>query len=326
MGYKRAMRALIAASNRANRESRAYQRQLEKQRILYEKMAEIEQNEHTVACFNNYIDRIQSLHKECQLPYDWEKVKNSEPPIKPVNSQENEKKAQEKLNTFKPTFIDKIFNKVDKKLNQLKEDVKTAKAKDDLEYEKLLNTYNEDFEEHQEAVSLATAILNQDAEVYKTAIEALNPLEELSELELFIQYPKITASKIIVSICNDNENIVPKQQHSLLKSGKLSSKDIPASRRNEIFQDFICSAALRVARELFSLLPINEVVVNIKNNTLNTSTGNTEEQIILSVKFVRDIMDTINFDLIDPSDCMQNFSYNMNYKKTQGMLPVEEIE
>ena len=326
MGYKRAMRSLIAASNRADRESRAYQRQLEKQQVLYEKMVEMEQNEHTVECFNNYIDRIQSLHKECQLPYDWEKVKNSEHPVEPVNLQTNEKRALEKLNTYKPTFIDKIFNKVDKKLNQLKEDVEAAKTKDNLEYEKLLNAYNEAVEDHQEAVTLATAVINQDVKAYRTALETLTPLEELSELKLFVQYPKITASKVTISICNDNEDIVPKQQHSLLKSGKLSTKDIPTSRRNEIFQDFVCSAALRSARELFALLPINEVVVNIRNSILDTATGNTEEQTILSVKFERASINTINFDLIDPSDCMQNFSYNMNYKKTHGMLPVEEIE
>lgn len=326
MGYKRAMRSLIAASNRANREARAYQRQLEKQQALYEKMAEIEQNEHTVECFNNYIDRIQSLHKESQSPYNWKKIQTSEPPVKPINQQINEKAALEQLNSFKPSFIDKIFNKVDKKVNQLKENVAAAKIKDDSEYDKLLNAFNEKLEDHKETVALATAILNQDVNAYKTAIETLAPLEELSELELFIQYPKITAEKVIVTIHNDNDEIVPKQQHSLLKNGKLSTKDMPASRRNEIFQDFICSAALRVARELFALLPINEAVVNITNPMLNTSTGKMEEQFILSVKFIKETIDGINFDLIDPSDCMKNFIHNMNYKKTQGMQPVEAVE
>ncbi len=73
MGYKRAIRTMCSLSNSLSREASSYQRLLEKKAALYEKMEEIEQNTHIVECFDNYIDRIQTLHKDCKSNYDWEK-------------------------------------------------------------------------------------------------------------------------------------------------------------------------------------------------------------------------------------------------------------
>lgn len=327
MGYKRAIRSLVAISNRSSRESQSYQRQLERERKLALKEQEYAENLRLVNVYNEYIDRIQNLHKICESSsYDWKNIKKQSPPVKPTRSKDNEQKAQNELNVFKPSFFDKLFKKDKKKIQKLKDDLANAKKTDTQNYNNLLAKYKEELESHNELVELATKVLDKDLEAYQVAINELSPLAELNDIGATVEYSKIEKDKIVVSILNDNDMIIPKTQFILLKSGKLSEKNLPISKRNEIYQDYVCSSALRIGRELFTLLPIKEVVVNVKSNLLNTSTGRKEYQTILSVKLVRETMDYLNFDRIDPSDSMDNFIHNMDYKKTKGMFPVEDIE
>ncbi len=58
------------------------------------------------------------------------------------------------------------------------------------------------------------------------------------------------------------EDIVPKQRKALLKSGKLSVKDMPVGKFNELYQDYVCSCVLGTARDVLALLPVDVVIVS----------------------------------------------------------------
>jgi hypothetical protein len=93
----------------------------------------------------------------------------------------------------------------------------------------------------------------------------------------------------------------------------------------ELYQDYVCGAVLRVARELFALLPIEMVLVTATGTLLNTQTGHMEEQPILSVAMPRKTLEKLNLDMIDPSDSMSNFIHRMKFMKTKGFAKVERI-
>lgn len=83
---------------------------------------------------------------------------------------------------------------------------------------------------------------------------------------------------------------IPSEIKSLLKSGKLSTKAMPGGRFNELHQDYVCSCALRIGRELLAILPDELVIVTAMDNVLNSSTGHMEDQPILSVtEFVESV-------------------------------------
>jgi len=94
----------------------------------------------------------------------------------------------------------------------------------------------------------------------------------------------------------------------------------------EIYQDHICSCALRVAREVSKLFPIETVIITVLDNLLNTQTGFLEKQPILSVAIPKTTINKLNFSQLDPSDAMKNFICNMNFKKTKGFEVVERIK
>ena len=59
---------------------------------------------------------------------------------------------------------------------------------------------------------------------------------------------------------------------------------------------------------------------------MNTATGNHEEKTIVSAKINRSKLAELNFELLDPSDSMSNFEHRMDFKKTEGFKPVEDLQ
>ena len=80
-----------------------------------------------------------------------------------------------------------------------------------------------------------------------------------------------------------------------------------------------------MARELFSVIPIDTVIVHAVDQIVNTATGQDEDCTILSVIFKRATFDGINFDRIDPSDFIEANEHNMKFLKTTGFKPVERL-
>ena len=155
-------------------------------------------------------------------------------------------------------------------------------------------------------------------------------MEEISEIGSDINYFFLDRSTVEVTFNVNSEKVIPNESKSLLKSGKLSIKEMPKGKFYELYQDYVCGCVLRIARELFALLPIEEAVITTMSNLLNTQTGYMEKQSILSVFIPKETLCRLNFQMIDPSDSMNNFKHNMNFKKTRGFQAderptVEEI-
>lgn len=93
----------------------------------------------------------------------------------------------------------------------------------------------------------------------------------------------------------------------------------------DILQDYVCSCAIRIARDMFAILPFNLVIVNAMDQQLNTATGQLEVVTILSVKFEKSALSSLNFNAIDCSDSMINFEHNMDFKKNKGFMAVEKV-
>jgi len=177
-----------------------------------------------------------------------------------------------------------------------------------------------------EAQKLATRITNGESSAYLEAIEETNPFSDISVLGSLLSFAITDSSTIEVVLRVNDDDAIPSEIKSQLKSGKLSAKKMPKAVFYELYQDYICSCSLRVARETFALLPVDMVIVNAIGKILNTKTGYIEEQPILSVAIPGQTLETLSLDTIDPSDSMGNFVHNMNFKKTSGFRAVEKID
>ncbi len=323
MGWKGAVRSIGAAVRATERDAKRRQRELDKQQKQYEKMQALEQAAYAVEVYENDIEVIQSIHKECSNPIDWEIVAKSQEPKKPSNLKNNEKVARSKMDNYKPGFIDKIFKREEKKRISHSENTVSAIEEDKAEYKKNIRSWEKNISDWKESVLLAQLLLNGDEDAKIRAIEELDPFSEISNLGSNLTISVNESSLIEATIHIHGNDIVPSEVKSLLKSGKLSVKNMPNGKFNEIYQDYVCSCVLRVANELFSAIPDNMVIVTAVDELLSTKTGHLEKSPILSVCVSRSTLESFNMNNIDPSDSMSNFIHNMSFKKTKGFEPVE---
>lgn len=288
--------------------------QLIRQQKEIAKQEEIQRAKYEVEMYENKIELIHSIHKECDDTFDWLDISRSKHPHHNNQMGRYEIEAQHKLDSFKPSLIQKIMKSSNKAEQKLREELTVAKEAD----------YKE-FQELQRTIDIAKRVLDKDVETYLNIIEELSPLEDLLEFgsgfEFFIDDPEVLEVEFNVH----SKNVVPTQIKSLTKTGKLSVKDMTKSKYYDICQDYVCSCAIRIARDMFAVLPFETVVVHAVDERLDTTTGKESMITILSVKFIRGTLNTLNFEAIDCSDSMINFVHNMDFKKTKGFLPVDKL-
>ena len=326
MGWKGTVRSIGAAVRAAERESKRRNRELEKQEKALAKMQELERAAFEVEVYENHIDVIQSLHKECSPRIDWVKVANSPKPVKPSCSSERASLARSKLENYTPSFFDKLFRKEEKTRQKLEKDLSLAQQADQKSEEEKFKEWEAEVADWEESSSLSNLLLSGDQSSKIKVIDELNPFAEISDLGSSLSFSVGADSIMEAEINIHSSEIVPNETKSLLASGRLSIKKMPKGRFNEIFQDYVCSCVLRIANEMFSILPDDIVVVTASDELLNKKTGHLETLPILSVAVSRTTLEKLNMEHIDPSDSMGNFLHNMAFKKTQGFAPIDRVD
>jgi hypothetical protein len=168
-------------------------------------------------------------------------------------------------------------------------------------------------------------IVQSDLRSYQAVVDHLGPFEELESIGVNVR-ARIVEHSWAEAFTTVRRDVVPPVEHKLLASGRLSSKDMPKTKYWSLYQDHVCSAAIRVARELFHLLPISRTYVHVAPVMLNTATGHLGPETVLSVEFDRERLLGLNFERIDASDAVESFTHAMSFKKTAGFSPVEMLQ
>lgn len=320
-----AIRSYGAAVRRMEREQQRNARESAKRFKEQQKLEEIENAQQAVSDWENYVDTIQSLHKNCTEPIDWKQIENTEKPIEPILESKNEIIAKNKLDNFKPSFFDKLFGSTQKKINRLVGLLEQAKAKDKKEYDVNYKEYLDELNNWKELQEISAGIKNKKTDFYKKTLQYFDPFSDIGELGTQVSF-SIKQNYTDIDLHVNSLDVIPDYELRQTSTGKLSKKNMPKTKFNELYQDHICSASIRVAREVFAYLPIDYARINAVAKIINTKTGHLEEQPILSVIFPPKTIDSLNLETIDPSDSMQNFVHNMNFSKTKGFSIVEKAE
>jgi len=325
MTWKGTVRSIGAAARRAEREAARRKRELEKQRKQLERLQESERAAYEVEVYENQLDVLLSMHKECGESWNWEYLSTLLAPNEPQKSNQLENAAQSRLNIYKPSFKENLLRQVDTISNKLNNDIKDAKFKDEQIYNEKISEFKKAYKEWELIQNLSNKILDCDLQAYAEAIRQVDPFQEINQLGSSIEFDVINSHLVDVSFFVKSEDVIPTEVKTQLKSGKLSVKKMPKTRFFEIYQDFVCGCVLRIARELFALLPIKMTVISVIGRMLNTKTGYMEDQPILSVAIPRETLSGLNLDLLDPSDSMENFVHRMKFMKTKGFQQVEPL-
>lgn len=325
MGWKGTVRSVRAAYRAAERDARRRQRELERQQKEQERMAELQRAAYEVERYENYIQVLVSVHTECGPKVDWHSIASSVEPQQPLRSNARETEARRAEATYKPGLLDRLLKREEVKRAELATEVERARLADDAAHQRALDSWRQEIQECKKSKELAARVLALEPKGLIEAIEEIDPFSDVSELGTGINFRTADSGFLEAIITVHSDSVVPKESKSLLKSGRLSVKQMPKGKFNELFQDYVCGCVLRVANELFALLPIEAVIVTAEDTLLNSATGHLEETPIVSALIPRASMARLNLEHLDPSDSMDNFVHRMNFKKTKGFEGVEKL-
>lgn len=291
--------------------SNAYQQRQHLKQLEKEEKRELARFE--VERYQNTCEILKSIHMEADEPVDWDYHYHSTPPFKLNEAGPKEKAALTKLQHYKPGFFDKLFKS--NKIEVLENEVLQARKEE-----------QEAYSEWQNLKALSERVLSGDLDAYMEVIEEMDPLEDLHEFGSGFEIGCNDASTLFVTFDVHAQSIIPKNEKTLTQAGNLSTKKLAKTKYFDLQQDYVSSCTIRIARDMFAILPVETVYVHAYDEQLNTETGHIERLCVLSVKFNRTALESLNFGYIDPSDALNNFQHNMKFRKTLGFAEVEEVK
>ena len=321
MGWKSTMRAMEAAARRQQREAKKRQRELERQTKEAAKLSAMEQARLEVETYDNALDVLLSVHKEQTDPVDWLSFATSLAPVSPYRQSHQELKTRQCL-AINPSH------------SNTEATIEQARQQDEREYQEAVQTHAAETAEWAQLSGLARRVLQGEPNAYIEAIEKLSPFTELAGIGSSLHFTVHNQRLMEVILTTNGRQAIPTEVKTLTSSGKVSVKAMPKPRFMEIYQDYICGCVLRVARELFALLPIETLLISASAETLDTTTGKTVERPFLSVAIPRTTLNDLNFDLLDPSDSVLSMNHRGDLKASRKIgdfdpitpLPVSDLD
>ncbi|MBO6193992.1 MAG: DUF4236 domain-containing protein [Clostridiales bacterium] len=184
---------------------------------------------------------------------------------------------------------------------------------------------SETYKEWEDLKKFSESIVAGDTDAYLSVISEVRPYDDLLEYGSSFEVGTDRPDVLEVEFHVKSEEVVPNVELSVKASGELSEKEMSKSGYFSLMQDYICSTMIRVARDSFALLPVEKVYVHAVDDVLNTATGHQDEVTLVSVEFDRARLQSLNMELIDPSDAITGFNNNMKFAKTTGFKAVERI-
>lgn len=144
--------------------------------------------------------------------------------------------------------------------------------------------------------SIASKILKGDVDAYLDVIEYAKPLDDLLDFGGEFEFGTDSSGMMEIEFRINSVDIIECQEG------------------DEVFCDYVCATVIRVARDIFALLPVGIVIVHAMR----------DNQTVLSVLFNRVEMNKVNF-LNQPQKIINKFKHNLKW--TEGVMePVDRID
>ena len=299
--------SFVRLAKQMERQSRTQQRELLRRQKAASRLEAYERGLLNIELFENHIARITTIHTEASERIHWPDL--TEPRVDRSGSVA----AQRAIDEFKPGFFTRLFGE------------EGARRKLAEKLEARLNDERLALEEAHRIAALARAVLSGSEEGYLHAITETGCLSELVELGAAPVGHIVSPTLAECTVHAEEQGVVPLAEPTMTKTGKPSSKKIPKRRRHELYEDYVCGLAIRAARELLTVLPLEKVLVHVRATIFNSATGNDEDVCVLSVWLPRARAETVNFDRADPSDLVESLQHRIERKRGDGLRAVQPL-
>ncbi len=317
MGWRGTLRSVGAAMRAAERDALRRQKIAHKQQVADEAANAVNE-------LDEHIDGLLTLHTDLGNAIDWASMVDGGRPAEPERTYSRSAKLERQLQTFRPGAFDFLRGGANKRFSALERRHSEAWDQDEAEFQRAYDKYVSATEEWEADRSLARRVVAGERDALLEVISEHQKLTSESRLGTSVAF-EIDDSYVHAKPEVHGVAIMPAIRRKQLASGALSQTKMPVGEHHDLYQDYVASVALRVAGDLFSILPIGEVYVSCLAEMLDPKTGHQSRTPIISVHFVRNTYSRINLATVDPSQALANFRHAMKYKRTTGFQPVEVL-
>jgi hypothetical protein len=242
MGWKGTMRTIVAAARAADREAQRRNRQNHKAQMFAHSASAVDD-------WETHIDDITSIHTNVADRIDWHALANRPRPPEPNDHGFYRGQAEKALASFKPSFFHAFRGGSAKLRSRLETQVSDAAHHDRKQYDDALAAHAKAVAEWEDDTALAKRLVRGEAAAIRQVIQEMQSLSDsaligteigFSSGESFVHaHPKV-----------HGDDIVPSMRRKQLASGRLSETKMPVGQFNELYQDYVTTAALKTAGDL----------------------------------------------------------------------------
>jgi hypothetical protein len=293
--------------------------ELQRQAKEQAKLSALEQARLEEETYENKLAVLLSVHKDQGETWDWAAICAFVAPAPPQRYSYHELRAKQNV-----VLSTALFPHSSRPQDRDAEVIR-ARARDEQEFQDAYTRYREELREGERLAALASRILNHDVAAYAEALAELSPLRELSELGSSLEFATLGDGLFECALKVNGQQVIPADVKTITATGKMSVKAMPKGRFHDIYQDYASACVLRVAREVFAMLPIETVLITATADCMDSQTGRTAERPVFSAIITRTILSSLDFEHLDPSDALTNFLHRGDFspsRKTGSFEPI----
>lgn len=307
MGPKGTVRAMLAAERRFQRDALKHQRELARIEKEKAKLSEQEQARLEVSSYENQLEILLSVHKELCEQWDWLSLASalSEPP--PKNYFDCELRAKQLALLADPNSHEASNSAVQQ-----------ARVMDERHFAELNKNYAGEKESTDHLRALALRILAGESMALIEAFVEFNPVAEISPVGSLKQFAVESDGSINCVFKVNAKNVIPSDVKALTASGKVAIRAMPKSQFHQLYQDYICACVIRMAREVFAMLPIQAILVTALADVIDGSSEQITDQPVLSVAVGRKALRSIDFDKTTAAAAIESMPHRGDIKASRG--------
>ncbi len=266
--------------------------------------------------FDNDLMFLMNLHQEADYEenIDWDNWANQQPPFVKGTSGPFEQDALKQIKQSSGGFFQRLFHGGNK--TQESQLLQAEAVEKDLQLYKT-------FENMQ---MLAGIIKTGGKEEFLQGLENLKLSILLEEYVDTMDFSYTDEDSLKVDMTVLVEDFIPKDYKTLTSTGKLSVKTYTKTDYYQIVSQFVSGLTIKTARNLFHLLPIEDVFINVLEKKEDELSKRLETNLILSVYIKRDQLEGIKDFEVDPLNLITTFPHEVKFVPTRGFKPISPLD
>ncbi|WOV83660.1 DUF4236 domain-containing protein [Sporosarcina jeotgali] len=266
---------------------------------------------HEVEAYNAYVQMLRSIHLDTKEPVDWGAILD-EDLMQFTEESPHTRYSRQQLAEFEPNWLDRLFRRGQAKKQELAIHLNEAIVKD----QKLLA-------EKQQLHELTTRVLAHEEKAWLEILTTYDAFESVEKFgnHVHVQFREGT---LILSLEMGEEKTVPEEVLSLTAKGNCSRKKMGKTNYYALYQDYVCSCMIGIARNLFALLPADSILIHAYD--VSQADAPPVKGCIVSARISHEDLSDVLFDIMDASKLIESMEHHMNHLKTKGFRLVDELE